>query len=206
MQHKLAQTTDRVIRNNLNAWFSKATPDQVKSGKAWYKDAQSFCRKMSKKYSVDRYKVAAVVSCLSPNNKWERNKIDAEQLIKSYHAGQGIDSFKVCTYNANKHKAWRVLGEDEQDGTYISAKSPKTHAFAMNVGRLSRNHVTIDKWHLRACLCKPKDGITETQESCTEIQYRRVEALTNEIAENQGLKSYELQAIVWVTIKEAWGR
>lgn len=203
---KLSQTTDIEIKDNLLSWLHLSTPDQVKSGQRWYKDAQSFTKKMSKRYSVDRYKVAAVVSCLSPNNKWERNKVDAEAMLKAWTSGNGLDSFKVCTYNANKHKAWRVLGDEEQDGTYISAKSPKTHAFAMNVGRLSKHHVTIDKWHIRACLCKPKDGITESQESCTEIQYRRLEAITSEVASWHKMKSYEVQAIIWVTIKEAWGR
>jgi thermostable 8-oxoguanine DNA glycosylase len=76
----------------------------------------------------------------------------------------------------------------------------------MNVGRLSAKHVTIDKWHVRACLLSPGDGIEQVTETVTPIQYRRVEAITAQIAEEKGLKAYQLQAIIWVTIKEAWNR
>ena len=59
--------------------------------------------------------------------------------------------------------------------------------------------------HIRACLVKPKDGITETVETVTAKQYRRIEAITAQIAKESDLKGYELQAIVWVSIKESWG-
>lgn len=199
---RITLTTDRVISNNIKAWLDIATRKQMREGKAWYKEAKRFTKTISKRYKIDRYTVAAVISALSPNNKWERNKQDAESMMKAFTGGEGIDSFKCCTYNANKRKAWSIL----EKGTKIAAKSPKTHAFAMNIGRLSEKHVTIDKWHIRACLCKPREGITDTAESVTPIQYRRIEAITARIAEENKMKAYELQAIVWVTIKQYWGR
>ena len=157
---------------------------------------------IANEFKLDSYKVAAVLSILSPNNKWERNKQDALAMIKAFVEGRTIDSFKVCTYNPNKVKAWGVLNGD----TALVAKSPKTHAFSMNIGRLSEKHVTVDKWHVRASLCKPKDGIVDTVETLTATQYRRVEAITARIAEEHKLKAYEAQAIIWVTIKDAWNR
>ena len=76
----------------------------------------------------------------------------------------------------------------------------------MNVGNKSADHVTIDKWHMRASLARPREGITLTQESPTKLQYKRVEGITLDIARMHKLKGYELQAIVWVTIKEKWNR
>ena len=202
MKRTLTKTTDRIVANNLNAWLSQATWRNICAGKRWYKEAQSFTKKVSKKYKVDKYIVAAVVSALSPNNKWIRNKEDAESMIEAFKSGRSIDSFKCCTYNANKRKAWAILHED----VTLVAKSPKTHSFAMNIGRLSDKHVTIDKWHIRACLCKPREGIVDTVESITATQYRRIEAITAKIAEDHKLKAYEAQAIIWVTIKEGWNR
>jgi hypothetical protein len=199
---RVAITSDESIKANLVDWLNNASRLNVKSGKRWYKEAQGFAKQIAKRYNIDRYKVAGVVSALSPNNKWERNKIDAEALIKAFVNKQSIESVKVCTYSANKRKAWRMLS----DGSVITAKSPKTHAFAMNVGRLSAKHVTIDKWHVRACLLSPSDGIEPVTETVTPIQYRRVEAITAQLAEEKGLKAYQLQAIIWVTIKEAWKR
>ena len=77
MKRTLTKTTDRVVYNCQTAWLLKATKKQWKLGKAWYKEAQKFTKYLSKKYNVDRYIVAAVLSILSPNNKWERNKQDA---------------------------------------------------------------------------------------------------------------------------------
>jgi len=37
----------------------------------------------------------------------------------------------------------------------------------MNVGRLSPEHITIDKWHIRACLCGVEEGKVDCSESIT---------------------------------------
>jgi thermostable 8-oxoguanine DNA glycosylase len=100
-------------------------------------------------------------------------------------------------------KAFRVLNEGEA----IASSAPKTHAFAMNVGLLSPDHVTIDKWHMSGpALTKPIDGVTDTVETVTDKQYRRIEAITAQIAKVNGFKGFELQAIIWVAIKATWNR
>jgi hypothetical protein len=195
------KATDLSIYNNLKSWVMAAAKEDIYQGKFWYADAQVFCMKLSLKYNIDSYKCAAVVSCLSPNNKWKRNKIDAVNVIEAFLNGLSADDVKVCTYNANKIKAFSVL-----NGALISEKSPKTHAFSMNVGLLSASHITIDKWHLRACVLTPSDGIMDCAESCTIVQYRRIEKITAQLAQELGLKGYELQAIIWITIKRIWNR
>jgi hypothetical protein len=202
MKKTIIKTSDAQIRANLNAWFTNATEQNVIDGKLWYIDAQTLCQSLAKEFDVNPYICASVVSCLSPNNKWQRNKVDARAVLVAWKAGLNADSVKVCTYNANKAKAFRVLNEGEA----IAASAPKTHAFAMNVGLLSPGHVTVDKWHIRACLTKPRDGVTDTVETVTDRQYRRIEAITAQIAKVNGLKGYELQAIIWVSIKENWKR
>ena len=203
MNRRIAKYNDREIVRNLQAWIDIATRKQMREGKAWYREAQKFTRNLSKIHKVDKYIVAAVTSSLSPNNRWERNKLDANALIAAFMEGRSIDSFKVCTYNANKRKAWLIM----EEGAEIAAKSPKTHAFAMNIGRLSEKHVTIDKWHIRACLCKPSEGIVDNcLESVTSVQYRRIEAITARLAEENKLKAYQLQAVIWVAIKQNWNR
>ena len=198
----VTSASDAQIRANLKSWLASASEENKQIGLEWYKDAQAFCNSLAKEFDLPAYICASVVSMLSPNNKWERNKLDARAVIIAWKNGLGADSVKVCTYTPNKLKAFRALNEGER----IASSAPKTHAFAMNVGLLSSDHITIDKWHIRACLTKPADGITDTVESVTEKQYRRIEAITAQIAKQNGLKGYELQAIIWVTIKENWGR
>lgn len=200
---RLSETTDIKIANNIKRWHKRASPENIDAGMTWYDDAMRFSNKLAREYKVTRRTAAGVISALSPNNQWKRNKFDAEQMISHYRDGHDTwKGLKICTYHDNKDKAWNILTE----GEHITEKSPKTHSFAMNVGNKSANHVTIDKWHMRASLARPRDGITLTQESPTKLQYKRVEGITLDIARMHKLKGYELQAIVWVTIKEKWNR
>ena len=200
---RISETTDRKIANNIKRWHKRASPENIDAGMVWYDDAMRFSRKLAREYKVTRRTSAGVIACLSPNNKWERNKYDAEQMISHYRDGhKSWQGLKICTYDDNKDKAWDILTE----GEHLTEKSPKTHSFAMNVGNKSPNYVTIDKWHMRASLARPRDGITLTQENPTKLQYKRLEKITLDIARMHKLKGYELQAIIWLTIKEKWNR
>lgn len=217
---KLSEFSNRSIKLNLMKWIEFANDEQVKSGKKWYDEAMLFCKEIAKEYKIDAYTVATVVSCLSPNNKWEQNKKDTIATIKffCYHnSGNTMTGFslkkeaqleeylkcvKCCTYKANRKKAWEALC----DGTEIQKSSPKTHSFAMNIAFNSSEHITIDKWHLRACQVSPKAKPQKLQESCTALQYRNIERITADIAKIYNLKGYELQAIIWLAIKAKWER
>ena len=201
MKKSIVNYSNTKIKNNLKRWIEAAQDKDIKSGLGWYKDAQDFCEYLSKKYDIDTYTCATVVSCLSPNNKWDRNKVDAEAVIVAHKNGIDPGSIKVCTYTNNKLKAFRCL-----EGEMISETAPKTHAFAMNVGKLSSDHVTIDKWHLRACMIRPNEGVKTCVETLTAKQYRRVERLTSDLAKEYNYKGYEFQAILWVAIKNKWNR
>lgn len=198
----LKTTSDIEVQNNLRAWFDASKPHNVTDGMNWYTKAQEFTASLAKEFAISQYKTASVISALSPNNKWERNKFDARQVLMSHKLGWTADQIKVCTYNQNKIKAFGILLGTHQ----INPDSPKTHAFAMNVGLGSRDHLTVDKWHIRASLLTPEMGILSTVESVTIKQYRRLEALTLELAREQGLAGHQYQAIIWLTIKEHWDR
>jgi hypothetical protein len=213
---KLSEFSNRNIKLNLMKWIEFANDEQVKDGKKWYDEAMLFCKDIAKEYKIDAYTVATVVSCLSPNNKWEQNKKDTIATINYFMRLNSIRSGKVskedarfylrkvkcCTYKANRQKAWQALC----DGTEIQKSSPKTHSFAMNIAFNSSEHITIDKWHLRACQVPPKANPQKLQESCTALQYRNIERITADIAKIYNLKGYELQAIIWLAIKAKWER
>ena len=57
-------TSDETIKANLVNWLNNASRLNVKSGKRWYKEAQGFTKQISKRYNIDRYEVAGVVSAL----------------------------------------------------------------------------------------------------------------------------------------------
>ena len=204
----LTVLSDRQIKNRLLRWYNLADQKQFDAGCAWYNEAKDFCNTLGEEYSMSPYKIAAVVSALSPQNKWEQNLKDTETVLKAFSEGLKPEDIKVCTFHKNKQKAFDILTGNE-NGQIIGNK---THAFAMNVGLNSPDHVTIDRWHIRACIeipgLKPK---TEKSLALTNNEYRRLERLTVETTKkinelhNLCLTSYQVQAIVWLTIKENRG-
>jgi len=186
-------------RSNLRTWYNRATKDEIKQGLVWYKDAMDFAKELSNTYDVSGEVAAGVISALSPNNRWERNKFDAVQVLMAVRDGKSMDDVKVCTYNANKAKAFAIAKGDRK----ILTSSPKTYAFARNVGENDSNFVTIDKWHLRACQTSSKKSRT-CRESVTPKQYRIIQKETVKVANEIGVKAHQFQAIVWVTIRNQW--
>jgi len=187
------------MRANLRTWWSEATDEERTDGSVWYAEAQAFAQALSKEFNVSRECAAGVVSALSPNNKWERNKVDARAVFVAVRDGVPAEAVKVCTYNANKLKAFEIAKGNRK----ILQKSPKTYAFARNVGEQDTSFVTIDKWHLRACQTaskKPK----ECKEACTPAQYRALMDDCLSVARELGVDGHVLQATVWVTIRNRW--
>ena len=187
------------FRANLRTWFKRSTDDQLARGLTWYDDAFWFSRELANEFNVSGEIAAGVISALSPNNRWERNKYDAIQVFNAVRDGKSMDEIKVCTYNPNKAKAFAIARGNRK----ILMSSPKTYAFAKNVGENDDNFVTIDKWHLRACQTASKKSKT-CKESCTPKQYRLIQEETVKVAKEMGVKPHVFQAVVWVTIREQW--
>ena len=100
MKPTITKTTDRVIKNNLKMWFKLATKEEINQGLNWYKEAQSFASQLSKEYNISSYTCATVISCLSPNNKWGRNKINGKDSLKA-DPWVWAYTFKICEMPKN---------------------------------------------------------------------------------------------------------
>lgn len=183
----------------LNFWYNESTPDERESGRTWYDEAKSYVNILSLRFDVPKLICAGVISSLSPNNKWERNKIDAHAVLDAVSKGTPPDQVKVCTYNNNKHKAFAIARGDMK----ILKQSPKTYAFARNISGEDTHQVTIDKWHLRAIQTRSKSP-KECKTSVTPLQYKNLEKDCQKVAKKYGVKPSTLQAIVWVTIRNRW--
>ena len=187
------------MRANIRTWWKEATDQERTDGSVWYAEAQAFAQELSGEFNVSRECAAGVVSALSPNNKWHRNKADARAVLTAVRDRVPAEDVKVCTYNANKLKAFEIAKGNRK----ILQKSPKTYAFARNVGEQDTDFVTIDKWHLRACQTtskKPK----ACKEQCTPVQYRALMDDCLNVARELGVDGHVLQATVWVTIRNRW--
>jgi hypothetical protein len=181
------------VRVNLRDLFNGATEVDIIRGANWYKSAHDICLRYALRYDTTTERVAQIMSALSPNNKWERNIIDTECVLKAVAGGMTAEQVKVCTFHANKFKAFAIARGELN----ITATSPKTFAFVRNIGALDSTKVTIDLWHLRACF-----GAT-IETGLTLKRYRELERITIQEAKKVGLKGYEYQAIVWEALRNS---
>jgi hypothetical protein len=189
------------IRKNLRHWWNECTTQERANGRTWYVEAQAYAQELANEFGCTRARAAQVISAVSPNNVWERNKRDAHAVLRAVRDGVPASEVKCCTYDANKLKAFAIA----QGAREIEPKSRKTYSFARNVDALDREHVTVDKWHMRACQTtskQPKDVRTQV----TVNQYDAVAEETRRVAQELGVHGHELQAAVWVAIRERWSR
>ncbi len=193
----IVKVSDTIIKNNLKRWFASASQREIVDGLNWYNDATKEADAIAREFGISRYKAAAVISALSPNNRWKRNVRDSWALVACWYAGKGEDSVRCSTYHANKRKAFRIL-----DGELIAESAPKTHSFASTIAGIG-NAVTVDKWHVRACLTR-RGKSEHVVESVNAANYWRIERITAELASEAGIQPFQYQAIVWVTIKGDW--
>ena len=180
------------ISKNLDYFFNVATKQDIKNGLNWYKEANNKAVEISKKYDIDVYKVAQVISALSPRNKWSQNIKDADKVCEAFKIGLSPNDIKVCTFHTNKFKAFNILNNN----VTITDKSLKTFNFVNNIAYLNNDFLTVDIWHLRACF---NDKINIKSAAIGRIAYEQIKRLTIKKANKLGIKGFELQAIIWLS-------
>ena len=182
------------ISRNLDYYFNKATKQEIKTGLNWYKEANNICKDIATKYNTTTLIAAQVISALSPRNKWDKNIKDSYKVFEAIKNGIPAESIKVSTFHTNKFKSYAIINNNVQ----ITDKSLKTYNFVNNIALLSNEHLTIDIWHLRACFSRT---IKIDKASIGRIAYQQIKELTIKKANKLGIKGYELQAIVWGSIR-----
>lgn len=177
--------------------YNACTETEKREGAQWYDDAYNFCLSTEQLYGTKLKIVAAVVSALSPRNRWERNKQDALSLIDAKQAGQSLESFTVCTFTGNKKRAWDLLDVADSFDPDEFFKGPKTRCFWDNIVYPDSRRVTIDTWAARAAY----NTRANWQRSLTLTEYRRLEKQYRVAADEVGALPKHFQAAVWVSVR-----
>ena len=110
--------------SNIVSVYNLATVADIQQGQTWYARALAYARQLSEVYSIDHRTIVGVIAALSPRNKWERNMIDAESMVKVAAAGGNFEdlmSLKVCTFKTGKAKAAAILAGKITDRAEITA-------------------------------------------------------------------------------------
>ena len=181
------------VRENLNRLYNEATEADKKSGENWYLTAHEICLKLQEdnKNVFTLEQIAGVIAALSPRNKWERNILDAANVLRAVRLKKSPEAVKVCTFNKNKQKAFNIAKGEEE----IKPSSKKTFAFVNNIARLDKNFVTIDLWHLRACFGATIDS------GLTPKIYDQLQEITIEEAEKNNIDGFKFQAVIWESLR-----
>jgi len=202
---------------NIIAIRKKAKPEDVAHGIAWYAEAYEECRIIAQRHNLDDYIVIGVVAALSPNNRWELNLRNANDLIQAWRDGLTADDVSVCTYGAMKQKAWSIL-EDmpirhvEHDTIIVDEvkerlNGKKIVCFYENI--IGDDTCTIDG-HARNIAYNERVVLTDGKTSIGAKEYRNLQeayriAASRCRVNGRRLKAYELQAITWVTWRKQHG-
>ena len=191
---KLNKYQLKKVSKNLDYFFNLATNKDIASGKEWYKVANQFCTDNATKYNTTPLIVASIVSALSPRNKWEQNLKDAIKVLEAVRDGKQPEEIKVCTFHLNKYKAFNIA----KGLRVITQDSRKTYNFVRNIAHLDPQALTVDIWHLRACL---KEFKNIGNANIGKTAYEQIKSLTINKANKLGLEGYELQSIIWLSIQ-----
>lgn len=172
--------------NRINKLYYQATKEQHNNNVNWYAVANYHAQKLSDKFNVDMFIVVGVLAALSPNNKWQRNLIDAELFLEKPSL-----TTKVCTFFGQRHKALAIMqAKDVQEVRQILG-GQKTQNFYENILFPHYSYaVTVDTWMYRAAKLPP-----------SKKNFELIANAVTEAARQQQLMPHQYQAVVWSVIR-----
>ena len=193
----MQKLTVRQQVNRIVKYINMATIQETKQGLSWYNDARLLCVELSNKYPVTLSQVAQVISVLSPQKKWETNKLEVIALFN-----QVFNDIKP-TFGFFATKKQMQECKDIIKGKFsIPYKRTKTYSFADNIANSNSEEVTIDRHALRVAY----DSRDASIDKVSPVQYREAREAYRIVASSMGLKALEVQAITWVVYKNLVNR
>ena len=199
-----------VNAREIVAKFQLATSQEVQLGVDWYRSALNISGRIASKYHLKVETVAGVIAALSPNNRWERNIIDAEAIIKCWAAGgtdEDILAVKCCTYTAMRQKALDILTRDIPIVEILNGA--KIIEFFNCITNPVLNDVCIDGhaysvWFGQRLTMKQVPNIGKKLRQQIKTDYRDACQFINEEL-SCFYTPADIQAITWVTHKRIYG-
>ena len=189
----------------IQAILDLASAAEVVAGKAWYVTARDTAGELATRYHVTDQVATGVIAALSPRNKWDRNVIDAENLIAAFVAGglEAAKEVKVCTFGKNKEKALTILNgclaTDEEVEEVLSG--PKLREFYGCIRGL--DEVCIDG-HAYSIWFGERIKLADVPSIGKKIR-QEIKRDYRVVAEANGLTGFEVQAITWVAHRRIHG-
>lgn len=184
-----------------------ASQADIISGLEWYQRAYDLALRFIHAYDgLTMGQAVGVIAALSPNNKWERNCIDAEAMIKTWSIGGDYNAIKVCTFNPNKKKASAILSLESVDTEAIASilNGQKVVAFYRSIMG-DKNAVCVDG-HAYAIFIGERIPTTKTP-SITPKLFETIQRAYQLVSKRSvdlcgvELSPTQVQAVTWVTYR-----
>lgn len=191
-------------QKHIQALLDLASAGEQSEGLTWYQRANFAAVRLADQYEIQIETAAGVIAALSPRNKWDRNLIDAENLIAAYVAAgyEACEEVKVCTFGANKKKAMDILLFSATGDLVMEILSgPKLIEFFSCI--IGEDDVCIDGHAYSIWF-----GDRVTLAKVPSIGKKLREEIKKDylaVAKKNNLKGYEVQAITWVAHRRIHG-
>lgn len=187
----------RIVARRLRAHYDRSSAAERLAGRCWYADARAVAELLADAYGTTVAQAAYVLAALSPNTSWSANIRAAEHACEGYRDGTDPDSWRGAGYSENRRKAWRILS-----GELGALQGPKVTMFARGILG-DPDACTVDVWMQRAAGIGGAVG----SPAPTVREHRVIRAAIERVAAATGETVRDLQAIVWVHVRnESTGR
>ena len=194
---------------NILAVYALATPGEVVEGRDWYARANKVAAAIAEAHSISIEQAAGVIAALSPSNRWERNMVDAWNLVRAYCAAGAEEArqIKVCTFGKMKDKAIKVLESDSFTEIDAILNGRKIVAFYRCIIGCQET-VCVDGhaysiWFGDRMTLKDVPSIGKKLYGTITADY--VEAARCLSESGRVIEPYEVQAVTWVTWRRLHG-
>ena len=194
----IAPYTRRILKT-----FDNATPEDIRAGVEWYAVAKDQAQALAKAYGQPLHIVVGVIAALSPNNRWERNLKDAENMLKAWRQGDDVQDVVVCTYKAMRKKAWGILeAAPDVAGVLTLLNGQKIVAFAECI--LGRDACCIDGHALNIARGQ-RESLSSDKTNVGKKLFRDLQRAYSNAGQRRGFTAFEMQAITWTTWRRVHG-
>lgn len=174
--------------------YAMATQEEKNTD--WYADAYHFANDLSEQHDISPVKIANLISAISPQTKWEKNKEYAILALQGFDAVRNgwigkNDLPKIHKFSVMSDNGYAVLFEQEFN------LGQKTASFAANILG-NKQIVTVDSLAMSILL-----GFYEKAGSYNikNPAYVYAQSLYVHCANVLGIFPAQLQAVVWVVCR-----
>jgi hypothetical protein len=189
--------------DNILTCYMQSINSEVSHGKTWYADAKQDAQDMADKYELPLNAVVGVIAALSPTNKWERNLIDAIDMIQSFTGGGYVEDCAPCTYKTMRDKAWSILelGPCDNDAIATVLNGPKITDFFWCI--MGKNVCVVDghAW----CIANADRRTMQEVPNIGKKLRLEIQQAYADAGKRVGLTAYQMQAATWVTWRRLHG-